>query len=159
MLLVPVSKFSEAVRIVRSLGYMEAVPEASPGLHDLLSHHACLQKTGAFTTVLEIHHSLVADKTFSYAVPVDWFWEQTEPLEVSSLQAKFGNPLMLTPAAQVLYAASHAMLQHGGQNSPLRWHFDLDQLVRCYDRRMNWDLLLSQARKFEWGSALEAALS
>jgi hypothetical protein len=69
------------------------------------------------------------------------------------------NLFMLTPTAQVLYAASHAMLQHGGKKAPLRWFYDLDRLIRFYAGRLDWDLLLSQARIFEWGSALEAALS
>jgi len=158
-ILVPLSKLSEAVQIAKSFGYEDSKPEASPGLNDLLSHHACLQKSGPQSLTLEIHNSLVADKAFTYAVPVNWFWEQTEPLEVSSSQKQFEHLRMLTPTAQVLYAASHAMLQHGGQNAPLRWFYDLDRLIRFYDGRMDWGLLLSQAAKFEWGSALEAALS
>ncbi len=203
--LVPASRLSEAVEIAKSLGYEDSKPDASPGLRDLLNHEVCLQKTGTQSITLELHHSLVADKTFSYAVPVDWFWEQTEPLrsrvkitsrfqgsravaplalparasvravssptadgntEVvftqvlnTSSKTRFENLLMLTPVAQVLYAASHAMLQHGGQNTPLRWYYDLDQLIRFYGERMDWDLLLSQAKTFEWGSALDAALS
>jgi hypothetical protein len=66
---------------------------------------------------------------------------------------------MLSPAAQILYAAAHAMLQHGGKNTPLRWYYDLDRLIRFYEERINWELLLSQAETFEWGSALNAALS
>jgi hypothetical protein len=153
--LVPKEKLAQAVRIARSLGYDDAQPEASPGLDDLLSHHACLQKSGL---VLEIHDSLVADKTFAYSVPVDWFWSQTEPLGRNS-QRQFENLCTLTPAAQVLYAASHAMLQHGGSKTPLRWYYDLDRLVRVYSDRLDWDLILSQARTFNWGSALNAALS
>ena len=156
--LVPASKLSQAVEIAKSLGYEDSKPDASPGLRDLLNHEICLQKPGTQSITLELHHSLVADKTFSYAVPVDWFWEQTESLKASS-KTRFENLLMLTPVAQVLYAASHAMLQHGGQNTPLRWYYDLDQLIRFYGERMDWDLLLSQAAKFEWGSALDAALS
>ena len=156
--LVPITHLGEAVRIARSLGYSDAEPEASPGLRDLLNHEVCLQKAGSLSTVLEIHHSLVADKIFSYSVPVDWFWGQTQALTTSS-QLQFEKILMLTPAAQVLYASSHAMLQHGGNNTPLRWYYDLDQLIRHYQGNLDWDLLLSQARKFEWGSALAAALS
>jgi len=43
---------------------------------------------------------------------VDWFWSQTELLGGAS-QARFENLRMLSPAAQILYAAAHAMLQHG----------------------------------------------
>ena len=110
-----------------------------------LGHDVCLQKKGPFPITLELHHSLVADKTFTYAVPVDWFWEQTEPLGRTSLGMEFENLLMLTPIAQILYAASHAMLQHGGKNVSLCWYYDLDRLIRHYDGRMDWDQLLSQA--------------
>lgn len=157
-LMVPASRLTEAVEIALSHGYADTLPEASPGLNDLLSHHACLQKKGDSSITLELHHSLVADKSFTYSVPVDWFWEQTELLAGDS-HKRFEDLCMLTPTAQVLYAASHAMLQHGGKNAPLRWFYDLDRLVRFYQERLDWDLLLSQAKIFEWGSALEAALS
>ncbi len=154
-ILVPASRFVEAIAVAESLGYVNAIPEASPGLNDLLSHHACLQK---INITLEIHNSLVADKSFTYAVPVDWFWEQTEPLDSSS-KDRFGHLLMLTPTAQLLYAASHSMLQHGSHSSPLRWYYDLDQLIHVSNDRLDWELLLSQAQKFQWGSALKAALA
>ncbi len=157
--LVPRSKRSEALQIAKSLGYVDTMPEASPGLNDLLNHHICLQKTGSPSIMLEIHHSLVADQSFRYAVPVDWFWEQTEPLETLFLKASDLDLFMLTPTAQVLFAASHATLQHGGNVTPLRWFYDLDRLIRFYAGHIDWDLLLSRAVIFEWGSALEAALS
>lgn len=153
--LAPNEKLAEAVEIAKSLGYDDTLPEASPGLNDLLSHHIFLQKAGSQLITLEIHNSLVADKTFAYAVPVDWFWSQTELVD----EKRFENLRMLTPVAQILYGATHAMLQHGGKNTPLRWFYDLDRLIHRYAERMDWDLLLSQARKFEWSSALEAALS
>lgn len=156
-LLAPRLKLAEAVRIARSQGFVDAVPEAAPGLRDLLNHEVCLRRAGPQPVTLELHHSLVADRTFTYAVPVDWFWQQTEALKSS--RAGFGRVLILTPTAQVLYAAAHAMLQHGGETAPLRWFRDLDLLIRHYRDRLDWELLLSQARKFEWGSALEAALA
>jgi hypothetical protein len=158
-LLVPASKLSEAVRITKSLGYVDAVPEASRGLGGLLNHEVCLKKIEAPFTTLELHNSLVADKSFIYAVPVDWFWSQTEPMEGISSEKMISNLRMLTPTAQVLYASAHAMLQHGGRNTSLRWFYDLDRLIRFYADRVDWDLLLSQARTFEWSSAVSAALS
>ena len=158
-LLVPKEKLAEAVEIAKSLDYQIIKPEASPGLRDLINHEICLRKNGAQPIILELHHSLVADKTYSYAVSVDWFWKQTESLKPLSPEMRFKSLLMLTPEAQVLYAASHAMLQHGGSNTPLRWFYDIDCLIRQYEGRMDWDLLLSQAKSFEWGSALDAFLS
>jgi len=156
--LVPRDRLNEAVVIANSLGYGNGAPEASPGLNDLLSHHVGLYKPGPMQVMLEIHDRLAGREAFSFSVPVDWFWEQSEPLDNSS-QMHFENLLMLSPVAQVLYAAGHAMLQHGGETAPLRWFYDLDLLIRCYHDRMDWDLLLVQARKFDWGSALDAALA
>jgi hypothetical protein len=157
-ILVPGQKLTESARIARRLGYKDVEPEASPGLNDLLSHHVCLRKPGVSPLMVEIHDCLIAEKSFTYAVPVGWFWEQTEPLS-GPLRAKYENLRMLTPAAQLLYGAAHAMLQHGGKKAPLRWFYDLDLLIRFYQKRLDWDLLLAQARRFEWGSALDAALS
>jgi len=157
-LLVPASRLSEAADIAVALGFDGTLPEASPGLNEMLGHHLFLHKSTPYPVTLEIHYSLVADKVFTYAVPVDWFWTQTQPLDGGAAK-RFGSILMLTPAAQVLYAAAHAMLQHGGRSSPLRWFYDLHLLIRYYDSRVDWNLLLSQARVFEWSSALAAALT
>ncbi len=154
-ILVPRVKLDQAVQIANNLGYADAVPDAAPDLNDLIGHHACLRKLESPGHLLEIHDSLVAEQSFSYAVPMDWFWEQTRPLE----DAKYPGLRMLTPSAQLLFAAAHAMLQHGGQNAPLRWFYDIDQLVRSYRQELDWQALLAQARLFEWGSALSAALA
>jgi hypothetical protein len=156
-ILVPGSKLVEAVEIAGSLGYADTHPEASWGLNGLLSHHACMQRSDPMSIILEIHKSLIANKTFAYAVPVDWFLEQTERL-TNFTKDGFKNLLVLTPTAQLLYAASHAMLQHGGGRTPLRSYYDLDQLIRLSGSRLDWEMLLTQAQKFEWGSALKAAL-
>jgi hypothetical protein len=158
-LLVPTPKHSEALRLVQTLGYEAALPEASPGLDALLNHAVCLKKRTRPFTVLELHTTLVAEETFTHAVPVDWFWSQTEPLQ--SLGGRNDHPhlLMLTPTAQLLYACAHAMLQHGGRYTSLHWLYDLDRLVQVYADRLDWDLFLAQAQAFAWSSAALAALS
>jgi len=163
-LLVPGDRLDDAVRIARSRGFTESLPEESPGLNAVLSHHVRLQTTDPLPLILELHDSLVADKAFTYAVPVDWFWTQTEPVFIGGERVggeragALPSLLMLTPEAQVLYAAAHAMLQHGGRGAPLRWFYDLHLLVTHYSGRMNWPLVISQAVTFEWISALGAAL-
>jgi hypothetical protein len=158
-LLTPASRAPDAVRIAREAGYVEILPEAFPGIDSLLSHAVGLQKNASPFAMLELHHTLVAEKSFAYAVPVDWFWTQTEPLQTLSSQWQVNSLRMLSPTAQVLYASAHAMLQHGARNTSLRWYYDLDRLARCYAERMDWDLLLAQSRTFEWGSAVSAALA
>ena len=157
--LVPARRFSEAVRIVKGLGYVEDVPEAVPGLRALLGDEISLRKTGTPYTVLELHNSLLVNKSFSYAVPVDWFWEQTDPLSGPAANMKFETLRMLTPSAQLLYASAHAVLTHGGPNMSLRWLYDLDCLIRSYAAQIDWDLVLSRASMFHWSSALDVALS
>ena len=153
-LLIPERKLVEASSIAHSLGFVEKIPEALKGLRDLLNHEIFLQKNGPFQITLELHRSLVAGRTYAYAVPMDWFWEQTEPMS-----GQIEGLLMLTPTAQLLYAAVHATLQHGGERTTLRWYYDMDRLIRMYVDRIDWNLLLAQSFEFQWGSALEAALN
>jgi hypothetical protein len=158
-LLVPAARSKEALQIVRDHGYEYAVTEALPGLRDLLEHAVCLQKNAAPYTMLEIHHTLVAEESFYHAVPVDWFWSQIEPMKELSAEIDTAPVCMLAPTAQAIYACAHAMLQHGGRYASLRWLYDIDRLIFVYAGRIDWDLLLRQARRFEWGSAVSAALS
>ena len=157
-LLVPKSRLIEAVQIANGLGYERITPEASPGLNGLLNHAACLEKKEPPFNTLEIHHTLVAEESFVHAVPVDWFWEQTEALECPTVR-DLAELNMLSPTAQLLYACAHVMLQHGGRNTSLRWLYDIDRLVRVYEKCIDWDLLLSRAKVFEWSSAVFAAFS
>jgi hypothetical protein len=156
--LVPDSSLTQAVKIAESLGYEEAVPEVNPGLRGFHKNEICLRKLSQQPILLELHKAL-ADESYIFAVPVDWFWDQTEPMDGLYPQVRFGNLLMFKPTVQVLYAASHAMLQHGVSETPLRSFYDLDRLIRFYSGRLDWDLLISQSKIFEWGSALDAALS
>jgi len=158
-LLIPKAKISEAVRVAKTSGYVETKPEAFPGLNELFGHSVDLYKTNAPFTTLEMQYSLVAEKSFSYAVPSDWFWTQTEPIQLLAPEEELGSLLMLSPTAQVLYACAHTMLKHGARNTTLRWFYDLDRMIRVYADRMDWDQLLSQAREFEWSSGVYAGLS
>jgi len=108
--------------------------------------------------ILELHSSLLVDRSYAYAVPAEWFWKHTESLgDVPEM--RFKNLLVLTPEAQLLYSSAHMILKHGSTGVLVRWLYDLDLLIRHYDGRMDWDLLFSQAKVFEWGSALDEALS
>jgi hypothetical protein len=110
-------------------------------------------------TTLEIHTTLVAEGSFTHAVPVEWFWGQTERLDGFAAMERFETLRMLTPTAQLLYACAHAMLQHGGRHTSLRWLYDLDRLIRVYAGRIDWELFLAQAGSFAWGSAASAAFA
>jgi len=157
-LLIPDSAWADATLIAKRSGYVEAVPEAFPGLDALLDHALGLKKRATPFITLELHKTLVAGQSFNHSVPVDWFWRQTEPISGMYSTRVIPHLLMLTPTAQLLYACAHAMLQHGGRETSLRWLYDLDRLIHVYAGRVDWELLLLQARHFAWGSAVCAAL-
>jgi hypothetical protein len=158
-LLVPETALKQAAHIAESIGYEEIEPVGKPVRLMEMSHHICMHKTSPPQIKLELHKELVAANSFLYAVPMGWFWEQTEPMVALSPKGQIDNLLMLTPPAQILYAAAHAMLEHGGMETHLLWLYDLDRLVRCYGGRLDWGKLLSQAKIFAWGSTLDAAFS
>ncbi len=151
-LLVPRRQIHTAVQIAKSLGYQDFLPEAAPGLNNLLANAFCLRKDN--NAVIEIHHSLIAAESFNFSAPMDWFWAQTETFN----NPRFSGVLVLSPNAQMLYACAHAMLQHGGHNASLRWFYDIDQIIRANAARLEWNLLPEQARQLEWSSAVTAAL-
>jgi hypothetical protein len=157
-LLVPSSRMPEAIKIACHSGYEKALPEAVPGLDELLNHAACLSKTQFPFTKLELHHTLVGDSAYRYAVQIDWLWTQTELLQINSNEWVLGNLLILSPTAQLLYACAHAMLQHGGRDVSLRWTYDLDRMIHVHSDRLDWELLSTQAQSYTWGSAVRAAL-
>jgi hypothetical protein len=132
-------------------------PEQYLGRRGLFHDEITLQKISKPGIVLELHNNILSDNSFNYSAPVEWFWTQTEPMDTCS-QVGFENLLMLSPTAQILYASAHNILKHGG-NVPLRWVYDLDRIIHIYSKRIDWDLLFSQARIFEWGSAVGMALS
>ncbi len=153
-ILVPADKITRAVEIAKTLGYADILRDVAPKLQEALNHEILMEKQITPLITLEIHRSLVADRSFVYAVPVEWFWSQTENLK----KAGYANALMLSPIAQLLYASAHIALQHGEKDAPLRWYYDVDLLIRAYAERMDWDALLSQAKNFKWGSALRAVI-
>lgn len=156
-LLIPKDRFGEAIKMAKHLGYEEE-PEAFSGLRDILNHEVCLRKKDRSSVPLELHHRLLGNESFRFSVPVDWFWSQAEAMS-DVIQTRYPGLQMLTPTTQLLFASAHAMLQHGGKKTPLRWYYDIDRLIRFYGVQIDWDILLSRAMDFEWSSALEAALS
>jgi hypothetical protein len=151
-------KITQAVQIAKSEGYVEIIPDVYPGLTKFLKDEFTLVKRGKDSIALELHNSLLQNTLFTYSVPTDWFWQQTMPLEGSN-HGRFENLLMLTPEANILYVAAHTILKHGPRGAILRQYYDLDRLISLNGDRLNWDLVINQANKFEWSSALHEALT
>jgi len=166
-LLIPALQISGAVGIAASQGY-ERIPERPEifiGERELFSQEITLGKVDGQFLYLDLHKDLVANPVYTYAVRTNWFWNQIESFNVwpssESAPGQFRSlPIgMLTPTAQLLHSASHAILQHGHRNSPLLWFYDLDRLLSVYAERMDWDQLIDRALEFQWGPVLYEALS
>jgi len=171
-LLVPWPRLTEAVRCLKTLDYVEPIPDMAPGLNPVVGHHVSLMSSGDIPLHVEVHWTLVAGEHNRYAPFMAWFWEQTELFslsrgtegsgsggEPSPLHPSFPAPLLtLTPTAHLLYLAAHLMLQHGGAKAKLIWFYDIDLMVRREADRLDWDELLCRAQEFRWAAALHAAL-
>jgi len=152
-LLVPFAQIEQAVEIAKKLGFEDSAPEAAPHLNQLLGH-AVWMYAPQRRAALEIHYTLAASAAFKYAAPLNWFWGQTQPLA----HPRYAALLTFSPQGNLLYAAAHAMLQHGGKSAPLRWFVDMDLLLRKYEHEINWQNLLEEAQRIAWISALRAGL-
>jgi hypothetical protein len=166
-LLIPAFKISQAVQIATSYGYerIRERPEIFIGERELFNQEITLGKMDGLFLYLDLHKNLIANQIYTYAVHKDWFWNQIESFSVKPFfgslmpEFRFQHLGMLTPMAQLLHSAAHAILQHGDRNSPLLWFYDLDRLLRVYAERMDWDLLIDRAMEFQWGSVLYDAFS
>lgn len=160
-LLVSRASYKEALAVVHAVGYHEYLPEASPGVDNLLGHHAHLRKDSPSGPLLELHWTLIASSAFQHAVPTDWFWQNLEPcLEWKEFPSPGGQDgiFRLNPTANMLYLSAHQMLQHGGELASLRWLLDLHSLVAQRGAEIDWEGLATQANLFGWSGALRAAL-
>jgi len=85
---------------------------------------------------------------------LDWFLNQTGAHDLAGLPY-----LALTPAAQLLHAAGHAMLEHGGAQGAIAiWFYDIDQLIRRWGSDMDWDMMIDRAQALAWEAALQQAI-
>ncbi|HEY66458.1 MAG TPA: nucleotidyltransferase family protein [Caldilineae bacterium] len=167
-LLLPRDHIDAATRAMRSLGYVEPYPEMGHGL-DRLSQHVHLRGGPRDGVAVELHWSLVAGDADWRAPPLEWFWQQTEPLVLNERdrgaahaqhvqRGRWPDLRVFTPTAHLLYLAAHLMLQHGGAQARLLWFYDLHLLVEKCGERIDWDALLRQAQAFPWTAALYMAL-
>ncbi len=84
-------------------------------------------------------------------VLTEWLWDGAVQRTVADIPA-----LVLSPEAQVLHLTSH-LAKHRWQR--LLWFYDIAQVVRCYEDKLDWDLILAKAKEFEILKALQVTLA
>jgi hypothetical protein len=137
-----------AVGRLRADGYTER--SLSDGDAGYLHHFIFIDR--ATGVRFELHRTLPLLPESDEALA--WFLGQTLRNELADVPF-----YTLTPEAQILHLASHAVLEHGGARGALAiWFYDIDQLIRRYGEEMDWELTLNQARELNWEAALQEAI-
>lgn len=156
-LLVPEGQLAAITEQLTVLGY-EAVPELTTGLNQQIEYHTRLEGGPRRRVAVELHWRLVAGHADWRSPATGWFWQQREPWQPRDRQAPDQSLQQLSPTAHLLYLAAHLMLQHGAAQSRLIWFYDLHLLITQTGDRIDWRVLVDQARAFRWSAALHAAL-
>jgi len=147
-----------AEQCLRELGFLRDTIEVSEGFAEFNIHHLHLRRDTPCPLFLEVHHRLRGSPADWYSVPLDWFWSQIEPYTIPNSQGGVTTALTFNPTANLLYLSSHLMFFHGEVRSQLIWFYDLHLILEEWCDRIDWNLLISQARVFEWAPAVSAAL-
>lgn len=129
-----------ACRALQALGYVPVRAEPRPGA--LLAHESEveLRKPGPHPVSLDVHWSLFDSPHHQQRIAMDWFWDSAEPATIAGVPA-----LVLGPEAQILHLCGHLMLHHAGHG--LVWWVDVVEVIRAHAERIDWDELLTQARR------------
>ncbi|MDX1435446.1 MAG: nucleotidyltransferase family protein [Anaerolineales bacterium] len=158
--LVPRDSLEPALRTLADLGYEKTERPVTSSLDPVIEREFFLLGGPAQNVGVDLHWNLIAGDADWRTPPLEWFWSQTTPLPYP-LEAHPENGFFhrqLSPTASLLYASAHTMLQHGG-SARLIWKVDIQRLLSVYERQIDWEELLRQARALRWDAALAAALA
>ncbi len=109
------------------------------------------QKEGALPIHVELHWHILDLPYFKERIPMDWFWDRTQKLEVQ------GNPILaFSPTAQLLHLCAHLGIHH--REPRLIWSYDLALLLTRQREQINWSELAEAMRLFNLGQAVQDSL-
>ena len=156
---------TRAFAVLSDLGFAEPRIQTRAGAGAYESQYYVYKESVA-PVPLELHWSLFDSPYYQYALSMDWFWETAESADIADTRAR-----MLGREAQVLHLCGHLRLHHGGDE--LLWLHDVAQVIGVWGARIDWQLVLEQARRFDlvlslrdvlgrvardWGAAVPSAV-
>lgn len=149
--LIPYERRDEALELVRSLGFefYEYPKFITSGVREAeQDHHFRLRGSRYDGIFLELHYRIINDGRVVFPLEKEaWFLTQIDHT-LEMLPA-------LKPEAFLLHLCAHAVLHHGEDEALLSQFFDIHQLVT--GKSVDWALLIDQAVKFRWSTAVEYA--
>lgn len=157
-LLVPYACFEQVLHILEDqLGYHSQLIETALNIQRLVAYHRHLSGGPRGLVNVEVHWNLVSSEQSWYAVPVDWFWEHSQPINYPGIGESDGIR-KLDLEANLLYLTSHAMLQHGVKQCLMIWLYDIHAFISAYKDSIDWKQLTDEAGKLGWSCVLAAGL-
>ena len=157
-LLVDDADFDVCLSELTRLGYREAVPEMAAGLEKSSRFQVSMVGGPRGRVIVELHRSIVAGQSDSRAPELSWLWRHTEPLQSDVALPTGTVACQLSPTANLIYLAAHAMLQHAPEELRLVWLVDIDRLIRRRGEEIDWTEAVAAAARFGWRDALQSAL-
>lgn len=142
---------ASAQRLLESQGYAASRPEVRPGALAEQESEIDFCKTAAIPLHVDLHWSLFDSPHYQRRIDPNWFWDTAGPARIA------GEPaLILGLEAQVLHLSGHLALHHAGRG--LRWWEDLAAMLAADADRLDWDELLTRARRYDLQLALRSVL-
>ncbi|MCL4394687.1 MAG: nucleotidyltransferase family protein [Chloroflexi bacterium] len=140
-----------ALNALGALGFVDQRTGQPAHVEARYENEVELFKPGPFDIAVDLHWNWVDSPYAPHKEIVDWLWEKALP-------AASGNPtLVLCPEALLLHLCVHFLIDKNRRRS-LRLH-DIGQLLRRYRQELDWNLVLTQARRFDLVLPLRNVLS
>lgn len=145
-LLIAPEHMAQAQAELQRIGY-ELTAEVSPGFQEQFWSECTLVRRGSRPSQVDLHSHLITTPYYRQWIPIEWFWEQTSELSLNGVRVR-----TLTPLAQILYLASHAILAHPYER--LIWFFDIALVLKQYSTQVDWTELTTRAMDWHIAPAL-----
>jgi hypothetical protein len=139
-----------ALRALASLGYERDVPEKPAGARFVPENEVPL--VGPGSVILDLHWSLFDLSGYQSVVGPQFPWDRVRDVAIE------GSPAwVLAPERQLLHLCGHLAVHHAGDE--LLWLNDVAELLARYRDRLDWDLVLAEARATALVLALQRTLA
>ncbi len=148
-ILLPEEKIKNGVALLLANGYEEPVLLQREMMKKEVAHDIHLRQVDPPHVDVEVHWRLAAGQGYRQKVEMNWFWQETIPLE--------GEPIgvfTLSPTANLLYLCAHLAFQHGLGSAGLLWYVDIARFLEIYGSYINWDGLIERAAMMQWSAAV-----
>lgn len=152
-LLVQPAEFRPALQCLGSLGYRPTHAEQYPGAYEVVTHHVGLRQEAPYDLLVELHHHwLDLPASLSHNVSVEEVRQRAIAVQVGQAQA-----WVLSPSDQVLHLSAHIAI-HSPSIRRFIWCYDLDRVIRRYERSLDWTLILQRAVDYQMVLPLQRVL-